>query len=796
MLNKIDFSKRVGLKQKWNLLMISLALAGLFLTFTSCDTKESLGLQNSLDVIPELSLIEGGENSIVTVNDGTESYFTFDIANINPNNHISAGTGKGWCILWNQPIASDNTTHDGLRLYSSYGDKQWKPLNYLLNIRESLINNDSDISYREIQAAIWSLMDFPEFNLNNISIDQLPSRMVRDGQYNFDREKVNQIVKHVRDNYESFEYGPASTYAVVAETPSDTQTIIIEVSESVWAYGQHSFGDQNLRDQLGIKGQGKGQWGWIYEMNSGSSVAVTELIAGGAGDDGTMAPDETGTIVGSLEISKSAGNMDVTYNPYQDYLVNNLHLWVGCSPEEFPWVDNSGAISPGESSYMYDSEPVDAYTFAISPDDYNCPGNIFIAAHAGNLYQKVDEDGTDEPIGQPVFSISDLSEAYGFSVAWDINDHGHIVGENSYWNSDTHTLTNMGNIFARSLNNKGQVVGNWSQNAVKWDADTGVSNIDLLDADQGEANDINIHGQIAGELLFEEFLYEDCYYLDDEEEEEYCEDIYDYESISFVWTQQDGTKKIGDEGWAHGNNDNNSVVGVDYTIQDRAYIWDEPNGMRSLGSYSGFSAGNPYSINNEGQVTGSILVSQENDLLASNANKQQTNQREDIARLMRMTKTKGVYDYGHVAEMIRNSTFETEAFPWEKNNGSEQHPLMQKSVSADDQQEMVELAQNSTYRSEPFIWDEEQGMISLGTLGGDWGTAWDINDHAQVVGYGDIGNGEHRAFYWDSEHGMIELPTLGGNSLARAINNEGQIVGYSYDDQGNFKPVMWTLDYE
>ncbi|MFU8813631.1 MAG: DUF3466 family protein, partial [Balneolaceae bacterium] len=74
--------------------------------------------------------------------------------------------------------------------------------------------------------------------------------------------------------------------------------------------------------------------------------------------------------------------------------------------------------------------------------------------------------------------------------------------------------------------------------------------------------------------------------------------------------------------------------------------------------------------------------------------------------------------------------------------------------------------------------------------------AWDINDQGQVVGYSDIGDNQHRAFYWDDEAGMVELPTYGGNSYARAINNKGQIVGYSYDDAGNFFPVQWTVTYK
>jgi probable HAF family extracellular repeat protein len=68
-----------------------------------------------------------------------------------------------------------------------------------------------------------------------------------------------------------------------------------------------------------------------------------------------------------------------------------------------------------------------------------------------------------------------------------------------------------------------------------------------------------------------------------------------------------------------------------------------------------------------------------------------------------------------------------------------------------------------------------------------------VNDLGQVIGYSSIGNSESRAFFWDEENGMIELPTLGGNSLARAINNESEIVGYSYDESGNFFPVKWKV---
>jgi uncharacterized membrane protein len=50
-----------------------------------------------------------------------------------------------------------------------------------------------------------------------------------------------------------------------------------------------------------------------------------------------------------------------------------------------------------------------------------------------------------------------------------------------------------------------------------------------------------------------------------------------------------------------------------------------------------------------------------------------------------------------------------------------------------------------------------------------------------------------QAVYWDSDNGIIELPTLGGNSNAIAINNNGQIVGYSYDANGTIFPVQWNM---
>ena len=73
-------------------------------------------------------------------------------------------------------------------------------------------------------------------------------------------------------------------------------------------------------------------------------------------------------------------------------------------------------------------------------------------------------------------------------------------------------------------------------------------------------------------------------------------------------------------------------------------------------------------------------------------------------------------------------------------------------------------------------------MIDLGTLGGTVSSPRAVNDSGQVVGYSNIaGDAEYHAFSWTEAGGMIDLGTLGGTaySVALDVNNSGQVVGAS-----------------
>jgi len=212
-----------------SLIFISLCTC-FFIAITSCsDVTTSDGdLSETLDPIAEVYPIEGAENSRLTVNKGSNSYFKLAFAGISSNSIITEAEEKiGWCIDWEKPIDSDNGVYDNIPLLSTFNVEKWNRLNYLLNISNDLMASDPEITFREIQLVVWSLRGFPEFNLNSTPVADLPSRMKdANGQPNFSYEKVDEILEIVENGHDDFEFVEGTKYAVIAQTPSDVQTVI------------------------------------------------------------------------------------------------------------------------------------------------------------------------------------------------------------------------------------------------------------------------------------------------------------------------------------------------------------------------------------------------------------------------------------------------------------------------------------------------------------------------------------------------------------------------------------------
>ena len=206
------------------------------LFLSACQDNVSPNLEESLDLFAGLEVIPEAQQTNVTINKGTnatDGYFTIQVDNIDETPLLAPGVHEAWCLEWNKNLRSNGDVHQDVKWFSTGDNDTWKPLNYLFSIRQELQANDPDLTFRDIQAVVWVLAGemgiAPVFDVMNLPVAELPSDLRSNGEVNFSREKVADIVRAVMEN------APGATISLsgmIGQTASDEQDIFVPPNDA------------------------------------------------------------------------------------------------------------------------------------------------------------------------------------------------------------------------------------------------------------------------------------------------------------------------------------------------------------------------------------------------------------------------------------------------------------------------------------------------------------------------------------------------------------------------------------
>lgn len=192
----------------------------------SCEPYSNSGIEKSVEFIESTVPITEAQNVTMDLGSGVNNFalHRIELSNIEPNTMISNGVKRSWCIEWD--ISSISGIQHNVKLHSTEGQAYWRKLNYLLNRIDNLRETYPQLTYKEIQVVIWSIVDYKPFVMDEIpDYRNFPGNFYKDGEYLFDVSLAKEILQQV-NNYSGsniFEH-----FAIVIENEGQ---IIITASE-------------------------------------------------------------------------------------------------------------------------------------------------------------------------------------------------------------------------------------------------------------------------------------------------------------------------------------------------------------------------------------------------------------------------------------------------------------------------------------------------------------------------------------------------------------------------------------
>ena len=340
-------------------------MIGIMFAFTSCEQSTSTELEESFAEIKQVTAIESAQNTTMELQTGEsqDSYFTVTLGD--------GSTREGWCVEWDEP--SIKGLQEGVDLYSTQGKEEWKELNYFMSIKDDLRAEDPDLTYKEIQVAIWSLIDNPSFDVDKIAeYDNVDPRIFKDGEALFDVQKVKDILGRVEERFQSTQQKTSLWDYFVIFIKNKGQTVMVS-AESAFAFGGDYATCFTDFSELRSK-----RWGWSNGPLGEGEYEFDIYAGAGRCDLGK------GTLVGKLLVNYSSGTAEVTFKMTENsefteelYTMITTHLYVGndALPNIGGWMYT---VAPGLYGNVDYHDNVNEYTYTIE----GLSGDIYVIGHA------------------------------------------------------------------------------------------------------------------------------------------------------------------------------------------------------------------------------------------------------------------------------------------------------------------------------------------------------------------------------------------------------------------------------
>ena len=221
----------------------------------------------------------------------------------------------------------------------------------------------------------------------------------------------------------------------------------------------------------------------------------------------------------------------------------------------------------------------------------------------------------------------------------------------------------------------------------------------------------------------------------------------------------------------------------------KSFVWDAINGISDLGVLSGDNTTVAASINNNGQVVGYCGDGTYGDFQAAQWNSASGLQPLGYGALA---------GYPYFAALAINEGGAITYINWNYYGPPSAAYLLLGAIETpigglypgaytwpyalNNSNEVVGASYNASQTiGQAFLWTSSQGVNGLGFLPGYTNSiAKAINDAHQVVGYCNNSGGGQSSFIWTSETGMTALDcSIGSNSCANGISPDGIVVGYN-----------------